>query len=84
MFIFHLLCLYAPDVTIGSILGLVIGYICYRQQYPSIFDLDAALPLAEFPLYDPEFVLENNNLLDSLQPAPPGGLPLYKQNAKWI
>lgn len=71
------------DVTVGSILGLVVGYICYRQQYPSVFDPDAALPLAEFPVYGPEFVLENNNLLDG-QPTPPGGLPLYKQNAKWI
>lgn len=69
-------------MTVGSILGLLAGYLSYRQQYPSVFDQDAALPLAEYPVYGPEFVLENNFL--ECQSSPIGPLPFHKQNAKWI
>lgn len=41
------------DVTVGSLLGLAVGYVCYRQYYPALdsrycyvpFTSEAALPL---------------------------------------
>lgn len=33
------------DVTVGSLIGLLTGYISYRQYYPSIFGPDAGRPL---------------------------------------
>ncbi|XP_022664690.1 phospholipid phosphatase 5-like [Varroa jacobsoni] len=69
------------DVTVGAILGCTVGYVCYRQQYPSIFEQDASLPLAEFPVYGPDLAVENNNFDGH---GFPSGFSLHKQNAKLI
>lgn len=35
------------DVVIGSIIGLSITYICYRQYYPSIFSSNCHRPYSK-------------------------------------
>ncbi|XP_030375865.1 phospholipid phosphatase 5 isoform X2 [Scaptodrosophila lebanonensis] len=37
------------DVTIGALIGIVTGYISYRQYYPSIFARDCHRPLDRWP-----------------------------------
>lgn len=32
------------DVIVGSILGLVISYLCYRQYYPSVYRSNCHIP----------------------------------------
>ncbi|XP_003744111.1 phospholipid phosphatase 5 [Galendromus occidentalis] len=65
------------DVLVGSIIGLVIGYLCYRQQYPSVFDTDAATPLAEFPAL-------GLNFPDRLKEMKSGTSQTIKPLQKWI
>ncbi|XP_068155616.1 phospholipid phosphatase 5 isoform X1 [Drosophila tropicalis] len=37
------------DVTVGGVIGLIAGYISYRQYYPSIFSPEAGIPLNRWP-----------------------------------
>ena len=65
-------------MLVGSILGTVIGYVCYRQQYPSLFDTDAAIPLADYPVCS--LPMPGDDLFE----VKSGSLMPSKANEKWI
>lgn len=56
------------DVSVGSILGMYIGYLCYRQYYPSIYSSQSHIPysiveMIEIPL---EHISVEEKPVDSL------------------
>lgn len=38
--------LFLTDAFVGGLIGLFFAYICYRQHYPPILDVDCHLPYA--------------------------------------
>lgn len=37
------------DVSVGSVLGMIIAYVCYRQYYPAINKLNSDIPYMSLP-----------------------------------
>ncbi|XP_022221913.1 phospholipid phosphatase 5 isoform X2 [Drosophila obscura] len=73
------------DVTVGGIIGLLTGYISYRQYYPSIFGPQAGKPSIRWPRtqgnkYDTQRNADDNGAGgDMLRRPLLGG----KEQAKW-
>lgn len=40
------------DVTVGSLIGIIIAYVCYRQYYPAIGSTISHLSYADLKLHD--------------------------------
>lgn len=53
------------DVTVGSLLGAFIAYLCYFQYYPSLNHLSCTLPNCMVPTASQQLPLHNNELKKS-------------------
>lgn len=59
-------------------MGTIIGLACYRQQYPSLFHAEAAIPLADYPVCS--MPMPGDDFLE----VKAGALIPSKANEKWI
>lgn len=68
------------DVTIGSLIGISIAYVCYRQYYPSIGSTVSHLSYADLRLHD---LNEFANAVPSL-PTEAKAFLDEEKDTKWI
>lgn len=68
------------DVTVGSIIGIVIAYVCYRQYYPALDSKMSHRSYADLKLCD---LNEFSNPISSL-PTESKAFLAEEKDTKWI
>lgn len=68
------------DVSIGSLIGIVISYICYRQYYPALDSIVSHRSYADIKIRD---LNEFTNAMTSMPPESKAFLGEEK-DTKWI